>query len=225
MTRSKSDDIETSASTIDRVLASAAKLFREKGYAGTSTRELAASAGLQSASLYHHIGTKEDLLYRLSVTTLEEVADLFGRVVAEGSDPVATLERLVRSYVELLLEERDRHAAMLNELRALSAQRRVEVVELRDRNVALVRDVVGRAQQAGGVRSDIDPKYATLALFNLLNWTIFWYDPDGDLDPASIGEMLWGVLFRGLMSSQDAPPAQRKPRREPARRSKGTAGT
>jgi AcrR family transcriptional regulator len=213
------------------VLASAAKLFREKGYAGTSTRELAASAGLQSASLYHHIGTKEDLLYRLSVTTLDEVSELFGTVIADEPDPVAALEKLVRSYVELVLRERDRHAAMLNELRALSAPRRIEVVERRDKNVALVRDVVARAQQTGGVRVDIDPKYATLALFNLLNWTIFWYDPEGELDPAAIGEMLWGVLFRGLRSSQDLPALavtrkpraasdSARPRKQPVRRSR-----
>ncbi|HEX3591115.1 MAG TPA: TetR/AcrR family transcriptional regulator [Pseudonocardiaceae bacterium] len=198
MSRSTSDGLPTAGSTLDRVLASAARLFREKGYAGTSTRELAASAGLQSASLYHHIGTKEDLLHRLSMRTLQEVAELFDRVVAEEADPVPALERLVRSYVELLLTERDRHAATLHEVRALSEHRRAEVVALSERNVTVVRDTVLRAQRAGGLRADIDPRYATLALFNMLNWTIFWYDPDGALDPPAIGELLWSVLFRGL---------------------------
>lgn len=203
MSRAESDDTEKPAPTIERVLASAAKLFREKGYAGTSTRELAASAGLQSASLYHHIGTKEDLLYRLSMTTLAEVSELFNRVVADEPDPLLALENLVLAYVELMLAERDRHAAMLNEIRALSAGRKHEVVTLRDRNIALVRDLVGKAQEAGDLRADIDPKYVTLALFNLINWTIFWYDPDDDLDPASIGEMFWGLLLRGLRSDED----------------------
>lgn len=201
MTRSSTDG----TSTLTRVLANAARLFREKGYAGTSTRELAASAGLQSASLYHHIGTKEDLLHRLSVQTVEEVGALFEEIVAEHDDPVATVERLVRGYVDVLLTQRDRYAVTLTEVRALSEDRRAEVVALRDRTVAVVRAAVVRAQRAGGLRSDIDPKYATLALFNLLNWTIFWYDPDEALDPDGVANLLWGVLFRGLREDPAAP--------------------
>ena len=197
MNDSTSDGTPVAGSTLERVLTSAARLFREKGYAGTSTRELAASAGLQSASLYHHIGTKEDLLHRLSVRTLQEVATLFDGVVAEGNDPVATLERLVRSYVELLLTERDRHAATLHEVRALSPQRRAEIAALRERNVTVVREAVQRAQRSGGLRADIDPKYATLALFNLLNWTIFWYDPGGDWTPSELGDFLATMFLDG----------------------------
>ena len=192
------NDVGEAASTIARVLANAAKLFREQGYAGTTTRQIAATSGLQSASLYHHIGGKEDLLYRLSMTTLEEVAELFAKCVSGTQSPVEALELLARSYVELLLRERDRHAVMLNEIRSLSPERRNEVVGLRDRNVAVVRDVVAQAQGAGQLRRDIDPRHATLALFNLLNWTIFWYDPAGDLEPATIGEMLWSVYHRGV---------------------------
>jgi AcrR family transcriptional regulator len=198
MTKTQDEESGESPSTIDRVLANAAKLFREQGYAATSTRQLAAASGLQSASLYHHIGGKEDLLYRLSLTTLQEVADLFARSVSAEPDPGLALRDLVRAYVTLLLRERDRHAVMLNEIRSLSDERRSEVVALRDSNVAAVRELIIRAQDAGYLRSDLDPKYATLALFNLLNWTIFWYDPAGDLDPTTIGDMLWDVFAHGV---------------------------
>ena len=62
--------IPGSASTRDRLALSAASLFRTRGYAGATTRELALSLGLQSASLYRHIRKKEDLLFEPSVNAL-----------------------------------------------------------------------------------------------------------------------------------------------------------
>src|ERR1700752_4646273 len=52
-------------STPERVLDTAAALFWEKGYAATTTREIAAAVGIQQASLYYHVASKEGLLYQL----------------------------------------------------------------------------------------------------------------------------------------------------------------
>lgn len=206
----------TTEGTGNRLLAEAATLFREKGYAGTSTRELSALVGIQKASLYHHVGGKEDLLYRLCVTTLDDVATIFAEVTSDtDEEPVTILERMGRRYLELALRDRDRHASMLTELRSLSPDRRTEIVARRDENVALLRSVIERAQAAGQVRADFDSKYLTLALFNLLNWSIFWYHPSGDLVPGEIGRILWTVYFEGVASgARHSPDSTFEPQRE-----------
>ena len=91
---------------------------------------------------------------------------------------------------------------MLSEIRFLSPARRAEVVARRDANVAIVEDSVRQAQEAGQVRSDIDAKYLTLALFNLLNWTIFWYHPDDELSEAAIAQILWSVFSGGATTAR-----------------------
>src|ERR1700693_4968087 len=57
--------------TTDRLYDSAADLFWRHGYAATTTREIPTAFGIQQASLYHHIANKEDLLYRICVSSLE----------------------------------------------------------------------------------------------------------------------------------------------------------
>jgi AcrR family transcriptional regulator len=200
---------EENLSTADRLLAGAAELFRRKGYAATTTRQLSALLGIQNASLYYHMEKKEDLLYTLCQTTLQDVSRVLERCLTESSDPLQQLKLIIHNYTTSALHDRDRHATMLVEIRALSEERRRKIVELRDGNVAIVRGVVAAAQKNGQVRRDLDVKYLTLAMFNLLNWSIFWYRPDGELSPDQIADLLCSVFLDGAGSGQ---PANNKPR-------------
>lgn len=111
-----------------------------------------------------------------------------------------------------MLDEREKHATMLTEMRALSDERRRSVVGMRDTYERLVGDVLAAAQQAGTLRADREPRSLTLALLNLLNWTIFWYDPDGDLDPEGIAELLGSTFLDGT-ARVDGPPRRSSRRR------------
>jgi AcrR family transcriptional regulator len=199
---------DESLSTSERLLIGSAELFREKGYAGTTTRALSALAGIQNGSLYHHVGGKEDLLYRLCMGALDDVGTVFAAIAAEDLDPLTRLEQFARRYLEQALNDRDRHSTMLSEIRFLSPARRAEVVARRDANVAIVEDTVRLAQGAGQARSDIDAKYLTLALFNLLNWTIFWYNPGEELSEQAIAGILWSVFSGGVSSPRPAQPGE-----------------
>jgi AcrR family transcriptional regulator len=201
------DGNDQASSTADRLLAGAADLFRRKGYAATTTRELSALLGIQNASLYYHMEKKEDLLYKLCVSTLDDVANELRACIAETSDPLEQLKLIMFRYTTVALRDRDRHATMLIEIRALSDERRNKIVELRDKNVAVVRRTVAAAQKAGQLRTDIKPKYLVLTMFNLLNWSIFWYRPDGELTPETIAEMMSSVFLDGAVAE---PKSQRK---------------
>lgn len=197
MARTKTRRDPSVASTADRLLAGAADLFRRKGYAGTTTRELSALLGLQNGSLYYHMEKKEDLLYRLCLVSLQDVArDLEAN--ASEPDPAERLAKMLRAYVIRALEDRDRHATMLVELRALSTVRRNQIVKMRDKNVALIRDTFVEAQQQGQVRSDISAKMLTLAMFNLANWSIFWFRPDGEESATEIADVLSTIFLEGV---------------------------
>ena len=53
------------------------------------------------------------------------------------------------------------------------------------------------------VRRDIPGKYLALALLNLLNWTIFWYRPEGELSPDELAVMLSMVFVEGAINRVD----------------------
>ncbi|MFD1052583.1 TetR/AcrR family transcriptional regulator, partial [Kibdelosporangium lantanae] len=85
--------------TEDRVRRAAVELFATRGFHGTGIRDLAVAAGLSSATLYHYMGTKEDLLVEIMRTSLERLLTDAERVTADVHDPVEQLKRLVDMHV------------------------------------------------------------------------------------------------------------------------------
>jgi len=185
--------------TVDRLLDTAAGLFWEKGYAATTTREIAAALNIQQASLYYHMASKEDLLYQIFESSLQQFLTDVPVAVQRASDPRERIRVLIRVHIVTLLRYQKRNMTMLTELRALSSKHRSEVVTLRERYAAFVRSTLEDAQANGGIRSDIPAAYLSLALLNMLNWTARWYRPDGAQPPAAVATAFSDYLIRGLV--------------------------
>jgi AcrR family transcriptional regulator len=180
-----------------RLLSVAASNFRIRGYDATTTRELAAAMGLQKASLYHYISDKENLLYEICEVSLQHIHATAEAAIDGVRHPRDQVERLIAAHVGAMLEDRDMHATMLVELRSLSGDRRANIVAMRDKYEAFVRTVIARAQDANELRRDISAHDLTLVLLNLLNWTIFWYAPDGGRTPSQLADEFRRVFLFG----------------------------
>ncbi|HSP68280.1 MAG TPA: TetR family transcriptional regulator [Bryobacteraceae bacterium] len=185
-------------STVQRLLDAAVALFSRQGYAATSTREVAALLGIQKASLYYHIQSKEDLLYFICKSTLEQIRDDVETALADVADPLERTSTLISTHVESMLRSKDEHATTLTEMYALSKDRLASIVLLREGYVDLVRSVLREAQQAGALREDIDARYLALALMGLLNRVLVWYRRRGPLSPGQLGQLLAMIFLAGV---------------------------
>ena len=199
-----------------RILVAAASLFNRKGFAGATTRELAQSLGLQRASLYHYLDSKQDLLYALCVASMQIAAREFAEAV-DAAPPEDRLRNAVKAHIEAMARDQDMHAVMMTELRSLDAERQVEVKKLRAVYEGQVRDLLCAEQAAGRLRSDIDCKFLTLTLLNLVNWPIFWYRSSGPIEPGALGDLLTDLFLEGAMRQ---PPTSTAATRLPASRRK-----
>jgi AcrR family transcriptional regulator len=189
-----SDD---SAPTQERVLAVAARLFRLKGYRMTTTREIAAELGIQKASLYYHITSKEDVLYRICLESMREHLEGLRVTMSDGKDAVGRLRAAVVGHMTRLHSDSDRNAVALLELRALDPKRRATVVKMRDEYESTLKGLIEEAQHDGVVRPDVDAKYLTLTLLSVINWTIFWLRPNGQLRPDQLAVLLSDIYLQG----------------------------
>lgn len=180
-----------------RLMEVATRLFREKGYAATSIRELARGMDLETASLYHYMERKDQLLFEISGGSLREEFEAVKPIAGSSLESPEKLRRMIRAHASVVLEHPDRHAVMLTESRLLSRPDRDKIIELRDRYEDLFESAISEAQDAEVMRDDFPPHLLKLALLNLLNWSIFWYRPDGPLDPEALGEFLAREFLEG----------------------------
>jgi AcrR family transcriptional regulator len=183
-----------------RIMDVAAHLFRTKGYSGTSTREISSLIGIQKASLYHHIDSKEALLYELCVDATQRILDRATVIAAENQEPIIKLRALMRQHAITMLDSQDRHATMLIELLhgSLTGERRAAVDSLRDKYQSVLYSAIRECQQVGDVRTDWNARDLTLAALSLLNWTVFWFDDQGRLTKSQVADLLTSTFLDGV---------------------------
>jgi TetR/AcrR family transcriptional regulator, cholesterol catabolism regulator len=186
-------------STLERLLDTAAALFSKKGYAATSTREIAAILGIRKASLYYHIQNKEDLLYAICKSSLERIRSdvAFALKGVSVNDPLGRIRALIRAHLENLVHGQVAHSVAVGEMRALSGARLHEVIALRDAYEELVRSVLDDARKAGVLRCDIRVKYLCLILLGLLNRVELWYRSSGPLSPDQLARVFETIFLTG----------------------------
>lgn len=187
------------AATGGRVLKETAMLFRRSGYERATTREIADALGIRKASLYHHMSGKEDLLYEICLAALREVEEGAAKAVSAETGQEARLRALVRGHTLAMLANVDFSHTMLTDMRSLSGERLTEVVRLRDKYERWIEGLIAEGQEAGVVRTTQSARHLTLGLLNLLNWTMFWYRPDGNFSPSEVADLLGSIFFDGVL--------------------------
>lgn len=159
----------------------AVALFAQKGFAATGIRELGSAAGINSATLYHHIGGgKEALLAAIMRTCLDELLRGGRSAVAVSSDPTLQLIALIASHVGISALNPLTARVTDQEMRSLSAQNFEVLVGLRDDYESMFSAVLERGVRTGAFHLT-DVRLARLALLEMCNGVAHWYRPDGRL--------------------------------------------
>src|SRR5690606_27667459 len=84
------------------ILDNAARLFAEQGIGGTSVREISASVGMLSGSLYHHFASKDEMVEEILTEFLEELQGRYRSVTDSGTEPREALNQLIRITLEII---------------------------------------------------------------------------------------------------------------------------
>src|SRR5512132_2595400 len=105
----------------------ASALFRERGYAGTSVRDIAQALNIQGGSLYAHVASKEDVLWSIVTRVADRFHDLVGPIAASADPPAQRLREMIRAHVAVVTSSQRDAAVFLHEWRLLSPDRRAQL--------------------------------------------------------------------------------------------------
>ena len=182
----------------DDVVRAAGRLFAERGYHGTSMRDLAAELGLLGSSLYSHISSKEDLL----VEVVERGGALFqnsaDRALATKGAGVRRLKALVAGHIDVVLDHLDEVRTFLNEAWVLDESHRSRVLAARNRYEAAFRQVLEEGKEDGSFNPDLDQKLAAIFILSVLNAIERWYRPGGEVGREELVERVLQFTKSGI---------------------------
>lgn len=166
----------------ERVLAAAAKIFSERGYAGTTMRAVAKEVGLQAASLYYHYRSKEELIEAVLDHGINGVsATVHAAIAALPADVTARqlIGAAVLAHLRGVVEYGAYAVSARRVLGQVPAHVRRKHVRLRDAYGEFWLDLLTSARQSGDWRADVDTRLARTFILGALNSALDWYNPQG----------------------------------------------
>lgn len=196
---------DSAKSFLDGVSEQITQLILERGYDNTPMSVIAKTLGMTKAGIYHHIASKEDLLYAVHRRAIDQML----LPVIERADlvpePEAKLRLFLFEYAHLMT--RDPAARVLiNEAHRLSPERFEEIRSVWRRGYHLVRDSIAALQETGRCRNDIDPGHAAFAALGMCSWILYWFDYTRPSSGNEIAATMCNIFMSGIVTKET--PAQ-----------------
>ena len=186
-----------------QIFEAAARLFCEKGFDKASMGDISAALGLTKAGLYHHIRSKEDLLYEIMSYGMDLFEQKVLNRVVTIDDPLDRIRATLRGHVLLVTRDRPKEiTVILHESNALKGRYRDRINARKKRYVKFLEKTFRELVKSGAARR-VDPSVATFAMLGMINWIYQWYRPGGRLDETALAETLSDLFLGGVLK----PPA------------------
>jgi len=180
------------------ILGGAAEVFRREGFARARLEDVAAEVGINRASLYYYVGTKEELLIALIEDPAREMTRHCREALESDGPADAKLRRALHSYVEdlqnhpelFLLFSESQHIGSIPGADAITSNAEDYAHAL----LAIIEEGVA----AGAFRGDLEPRLVMHGILGMHNWIHRWYLPGGRLSLTEIGDVFAEMILSGL---------------------------
>jgi AcrR family transcriptional regulator len=187
--------------TRNEILDASAQIFSQKGYHGTSMQDIAAAVDLQKASLYHHVSSKQEILFELLNRGLRILTEVVEEAINDPGPPDARLRRAIQAYLIALTEHQDVTSVLLLEYRSLEPDYLQRHIEERDRFELIWRELI-----QSGIQEDLfscdHPSLSARALLGVMNWTVTWFRIDGPMSAGEIADQITDLFLLGLTTRE-----------------------
>lgn len=159
----------------------AARLFNEQGYRATSLAEIGEELGMNKASLYYYVKSKDDLLARVIYRASQRLRILAEGIVEDTDDAQTALVRLVETHCTTLLDHPNEFGTVIFQRRHISAGVLPDIADRERTYFDAVKSLIARGTESGAFRK-ADPGVTAQILLDTMNGILRWYRPAGRLD-------------------------------------------
>ncbi len=188
---------EPAGSGVGKVILDAALgLFQERGFYGTSMRDIGTRSGTAVSHLYYYFPSKASVLQSLMTEIVRDlISDLDAALAAAGTSPTRRLIALVQTQVLFHCRRQAEAFVGRAELRSLELNDRAKIVELHDRVTSMFKSAIADGIRTGEFSCAYRSETAN-AIITMCNAVSTWYRPDGKLGPNAISKRYVELALR-----------------------------
>src|SRR5262245_45109365 len=197
---------------LEEIIAAAAKVFQTKGYHAATVQDIADAVGLLKGSLYHHVKSKEDLLYLIVKEPIARIYERMTDIVASDLPASAKLRSAILAHLEAL----DRHYphlfVYLHEREEMKRHFREQFKLSPKQYERCWQQILREGVKSGEFRPDLDVPVGSYGLLGMMNWLYKWYNPRGRLGVREVAHQFSTLALAGLAATAARARRSRQPR-------------
>ncbi|MDB4499935.1 TetR/AcrR family transcriptional regulator [Akkermansiaceae bacterium] len=171
----------------EEVFRTAAELMVQRGYAGTSMGDLAKAVGMTKAGLYHHISSKQDMLFQILLHAMEGLESAVIEPAKRITDPEERLREMIRLHVRGLFDHGLEFALLFPEKRHLEPAQQQVVGQQIESYLGLIRETLRELTDEGKLQ-DLNIYIAARHILQTIAGIARWYTADTGVTEALLVE-------------------------------------
>ena len=175
----------------------AARLFKIKGFTATTMRDIAERVGMEAASMYNHIKSKDEILQAICFKISNEYIAQLTVIENQTVSSVEKIKELIRLHVRIIITDINSISVANNEWKHLSDDALTVFKEARRDYEQRFAKII----EAGIAVGELQPINVSVALFTILSavrWVELWYKNDREISPEILEENIISLLMNGL---------------------------
>lgn len=195
MSRTRATDFEEKQRGL---LMSAAEVFAEVGMEKASMSLIAKHASVSKSLLYHYYPSKEELIFAIISTHLEDLVAAIEEADDESLPPQKRLRQLVGTVLECYKGADNQHKVQLNAAWALPDDKRQQIYTIE-------RGIVKRFSRVlREINPDLDNAErplltpVTMSLFGMINWVYMWFKDGGKITREDYADVATTLILEGI---------------------------
>jgi AcrR family transcriptional regulator len=203
--------IQTDRPRLDKILITAAEVIHAKGFHATSMDDIAKAAGITKPGLYYYLKSKEELLFKIMMFTLDGYERRVVVPAREIADAEERLRFMITNHVLSIAENGQVLTIITEELAGLTAENLRLIKERKRGFLNFIRGTLEELKAAGRLR-DVDVTLAALGMQGMIMWLSYWYKANGPVPKEEAARQYVEILLNGLLRPAVAKNgARRKP--------------
>ena len=188
---------ENTGSKKEVIITAAAKLFKEKGYKAASMRELASVLGVEAASLYNHIKSKDELLRIICFEVNQTYQTNIEAIENESNTIISKVEKLLRFHVKMMIEKYEKVYVADHDWRKMEEPNLSTHRELRRNYRKKFTAIVQQGIDSNEIKA-IDANSAVMIFINAMGAIDQWHRIIHKVDSQSFEDIMISILIDGI---------------------------